>query len=210
VNDSEYLSQPVPAFDFDLVGYWTPALHAAGLEPAPIPASRGSFFGLQSPAGATGLQTDPAHHTTLMAHNRVMVRLWAANAPDSIVPADTLVEERRRKFHNGQLIELFYEPNAITDADSIVHVRRSDVIATGDVFTTTQYPFYATNTEVLEYRDMVVIVRDRMQAMIKTGATLDQIKAARVTADYDARYGANSAPWTNAMFIDAVYNSLKK
>jgi hypothetical protein len=101
----------------------------------------GSFFGLQSPAGATGLQTDRAHHTTLMAHNRVMVRLWAANAPDSIVPADTLVEERRRKFHNGQLIELFYEPNAITDADSIVHVRRSDVIATGDVFTTTQYPF---------------------------------------------------------------------
>ena len=32
-------------------------------------------------------------------------------------------------------------PNAITDGDSIVHFRRSDVIVAGDIFTTTQYPF---------------------------------------------------------------------
>jgi hypothetical protein len=46
--------------------------------------------------------------------------------------------------------------------------------------------------------------------MIKTGATLDQIKADRVTADYDTHYGANSGAWATAMFIDAVSNSLKK
>ena len=49
--------------------------------------------------------------------------------------------------------------------------------------------------EVVEYRDMVAIIRDRVQAMIKSGATLEQVKAARPTADYDSRYGATSA-WT--------------
>ena len=64
--------------------------------------------------------------------------------------------------------------------------------------------------DVVEYRDMVVIIRDRVQAMINAGATVDQVKAARVTADYDTRYGANSGPWTTAMFIEAVHNSLKQ
>ncbi len=63
--------------------------------------------------------------------------------------------------------------------------------------------------EVLEYRDMVVIIRDRIQALINEGATLAQIKAARPTADYDTRYGANSGAWTTDMFIEAVYRSLK-
>jgi hypothetical protein len=56
---------------------------------------------------------------------------------------------------------------------------------------------------------MVVFVRDRVQAMINKGATLEQVLAARVSADYDVRYGANSGPWTTAMFIEAVYTSLK-
>jgi hypothetical protein len=42
--------------------------------------------------------------------------------------------------------------------------------------------------EVVEYRDMVVIVRDRIQALIGKSAMLEQVKAARPTADYDTRY----------------------
>ena len=64
--------------------------------------------------------------------------------------------------------------------------------------------------EVVEYRDMVVIVRDRVQAMIKNGATLDQVKAARPTADYDTRYGATTGPWTTDMFVEAVYRDLNR
>jgi hypothetical protein len=45
--------------------------------------------------------------------------------------------------------------------------------------------------------------------MIDAGATLAQVRSARVTADYDTRYGANTGPWTTAMFVEAVYNSLK-
>lgn len=62
--------------------------------------------------------------------------------------------------------------------------------------------------EVLEYRDMVTIVRDRIQASIKKGMSLDEIKATRPTEDYDARYGADSGSWTTDMFVEAVYKSL--
>ncbi len=64
--------------------------------------------------------------------------------------------------------------------------------------------------EVTEYRDMVVIVRDRVQALLKKGATLDQVKAARPTADYDTRYGATAGSWTTDMFVEAVYRDLSK
>jgi hypothetical protein len=54
-------------------------------------------------------------------------------------PTDTYLRERRRKFHNGEGVEIFWMPNASTDGDSIVHFRRSDVLATGDIFDTTRY-----------------------------------------------------------------------
>jgi cyclase len=62
--------------------------------------------------------------------------------------------------------------------------------------------------EVSEYRDMIVIIRDRVQALLKTGATLEQVKAARPTADFDDRYGANTGSWTTDMFVEAVYTTL--
>jgi cyclase len=63
--------------------------------------------------------------------------------------------------------------------------------------------------EVVEYRDMVTIVRDRVQAMIRKGMTLDQIQAARPTLDFDPRYGSQTGAWTTAMFVDAVYRNLR-
>ncbi|HET9359202.1 MAG TPA: hypothetical protein VFO58_05605, partial [Vicinamibacterales bacterium] len=62
--------------------------------------------------------------------------------------------------------------------------------------------------DVLEYRDMVTIVRDRVRAMIAKKMTLEQVTAARPTLDYDARYGAESGGWTTNMFVEAVYKSL--
>jgi cyclase len=61
--------------------------------------------------------------------------------------------------------------------------------------------------DVLEYRDMVTIIRDRIQAMADKGMTLAQVKAARPTLDYDFRYGTNRA-WTTDMFVEAIYNDL--
>jgi hypothetical protein len=63
--------------------------------------------------------------------------------------------------------------------------------------------------EVAEYRDMIVIIRDRIRAMMDKNATLEEVKAARPTIDYDTRFGANTGAWTTDMFIEAIYTSLK-
>jgi len=62
--------------------------------------------------------------------------------------------------------------------------------------------------DVVEYRDMVTILRDRIQDMKRKGMTLDQSKAARPTRDYDGRYGATSGVWTTDRFVEAVYRTL--
>jgi cyclase len=62
--------------------------------------------------------------------------------------------------------------------------------------------------DLLEFRDMVTIIRDRVHAAIKKGMTLDQVKAAGLTKDYDARYSAKSGIGSKDMFVEAVYKSL--
>ena len=62
--------------------------------------------------------------------------------------------------------------------------------------------------DVIYYQEMVIIVRDRIQDMVKKGMTLEQVKAAHPTRDYDPRYGTNTGPWTTDMFVEAVYRSL--
>ena len=64
--------------------------------------------------------------------------------------------------------------------------------------------------DVVEYRDMVTIIRDRIQDLVKKGMTLEQVKAAKPTADYDPLYGSTSGAWTTEMFVEAAYRSLKK
>jgi glyoxylase-like metal-dependent hydrolase (beta-lactamase superfamily II) len=127
----------------------------------------------------------------------------------------------------------------------MVFFRRSDVVATGDIFSTVSYPVIdvekggsiqgeidALNNlmdivipkheeeggtmvipghgricdeyDVLEYRDMVTIVRDRVQDAIKRGLSLDDVKKANFTVDFDPRFGPGDS------FVEATYKSLKK
>jgi glyoxylase-like metal-dependent hydrolase (beta-lactamase superfamily II) len=64
--------------------------------------------------------------------------------------------------------------------------------------------------DVVEYRDMLTIVRDRVQDLVTKGRTLAEVKAARPTLDYDGRYGATTGPWTTDMLIEAVYRELRR
>jgi glyoxylase-like metal-dependent hydrolase (beta-lactamase superfamily II) len=202
----------------------------------------GSFF--------SNAFADAGQGATIIGHQNVQNRMDAQKPPMEAPPSDTYIEDRRRKYYNGEPVEILPVPGASTDGDSIVHFRRADVIVAGDIFTTTQYPFIdvknggslqgeiqalnfildrtvyqhdedggtliipghgrVTNEwELAEYRDMLVILRDRIQAMIKNAATLDQVKAARPTVDYDPRYGATAGTWTTDMFVEAMYTSLK-
>ena len=66
----------------------------------------------------------------------------------------------------------------------------------------------ADEADVVEYRDMVTIIRDRVRELVKQGQTLAQVKAARPTRDFDTEYGASTGFWTTDMFLEAVFGTI--
>jgi len=208
----------------------------------------GNFFGQLGQAGANRAFI-VAHENTLTAMSRPAAG-GAAPIPFGAWPTNTFFQEQKDMYFNGEGIQLVHVPRAHTDGDILVFFRSSDVIATGDLFSTTSYPVIDTAAgghvngviealnrvidlaisemyteggtkivpgtgricdefDVVEYRDMVTIVRDRVQAMVKKGLNLDQIKAARPTLDFETRYGAATGSWTTAMFVEAVYRGVR-
>jgi cyclase len=201
--------------------------------------------------GAPGASQTDNGGATIIAHENVvnrMARPAAAGETPSATPGlpnDEYFMRTKDLYFNGEPIFVIHEPNAHTDGDSIVLFRRSDTIATGDIFTPDTYPFIdierggsvqglldalnhilhltvpahlqeggtrvipghgrlCDEAEVVEYRNMITIVRDRVQALIKKGMTLEQVKAAKPTLDYDTQYGSGDA------FVEAVFRSLSK
>ena len=63
--------------------------------------------------------------------------------------------------------------------------------------------------DVVEYRDMMTIIRDRIQNAIEKGMTLEQVKSARLVRDYEGRYGAARGAAAADAFVEAGYRSLK-
>ena len=63
----------------------------------------------------------------------------------------------------------------------------------------------SNESDVVEYRDMVTIVRDRIRALVEQVATLEQVREVGVTRDYDGIDGSMTGLWTTDMFIEAVY-----
>jgi glyoxylase-like metal-dependent hydrolase (beta-lactamase superfamily II) len=66
------------------------------------------------------------------------------------------------------------------------------------------------SADVAYYRDMLTIIRDRVEDLIKKGRTLEQVKAANPSGDYDTEYGSTTGSWTTASFIEAVYRTLSE
>ncbi len=62
--------------------------------------------------------------------------------------------------------------------------------------------------DVVDYRDMVTIVRDRIQAWIGKEMTLDQVRRADPVKGFRGRYGSDKGTWTTDKFIEAVYRDL--
>jgi len=62
--------------------------------------------------------------------------------------------------------------------------------------------------DVLDFREMVIVIHDRLRSMIDAGMTLEEVKAAQPTKDYDPVYGATTGFWTTENFIEAAYRSL--
>jgi glyoxylase-like metal-dependent hydrolase (beta-lactamase superfamily II) len=68
--------------------------------------------------------------------------------------------------------------------------------------------FVYDKLDLLEYRDAVTVVRDRVQNLLDEGKTLAQVKAANPTLGYRSQYGSDSGPWTTDMFVETTYNEL--
>jgi cyclase len=194
--------------------------------------------------------SDATEGAAIIAHEAVLTRLSTPNGsqsatPEGDLPTATFLGDEMKLSHsfNGEAVVITHLPAAHTDGDSIVYFRGSDVISTGDIFTTTGYPFIdlarggsiqgeldalnhlldvivpdfrteggtmvvpghgriCDDADVAYYRDMVTIVRDRVQDMIKRDMTLEQVKEAKPTEDWDPRYGSGDK------FVEAVYRSL--
>ncbi len=70
--------------------------------------------------------------------------------------------------------------------------------------------FVADYADLVEYRNVLTIMRDRIQEMAGKRMTLEQVKAADPTKGFRKRYGADSGSWTTEMFVEAVYRTLRK
>jgi cyclase len=189
----------------------------------------------------------PRQQPRIVAYENVLDRVShrQPKVPDALWPNDEYFSPMKDFSFNGEAIEVYHVPSALTDGDSMVHFRRSDVLATGDVFTPGRYPVIhidqggtiqgeldalnqilritvplkyeeagtyvipgrgrlCDEADVVEYRNMVTIVRDRVRALVAKDNTLEQVKALRPTRDYDTQYDKASAE----QFVEAIYKTV--
>ncbi len=78
----------------------------------------------------------------------------------------------------------------------------------GGTYVIPGHGWLADQADVVEYRDMVTIIRDVIADMIAKGMTLEQVQAANPTKGYRKQYGSDSGPYTTNMFVEAIYKSL--
>jgi cyclase len=183
-----------------------------------------------------------------MIHNNLYSRLLATATGPVALPASTITyTERMVDNYNSEGIVIHQVDPAITDADSIVFFRGSDVISTGAIYTPGKYPVIdiqrggtieglidavykvlelavpdnlgeggtaivpgrgrlAEESDLGEYRNMIVIITERIRTLRSKGMTLEQIKASRPSLDYDTEYHA--AQPDADRFVESIYRTL--
>ena len=202
----------------------------------------------------------PANRTQpllIIAQANVLNRLTVppADNPIPVLPGGLPTDEYELPFkdlhYNGEAVIIYHEPHALTDGDSTILFRGTDVLSTGEIYDPEGYPYIdlersgsvegeiealdhlldlavpearqeggtliipghgriSEEADLVEYRDMVVIVKDRVKAYIKKGMTLDQIKASKPTLDYDTQYIAKNSKISGDAFVETIYKSLSK
>ena len=187
---------------------------------------------------------------SIVSYDAVLARMAATRGqpggfPDSGWPTDAYLVNRTSIYINGEPIEIYHEPAAHTDGDSVVLFRSDDVVFAGGVMDKTAFPsidlahggsvqgeidalnhllqltdpptpliyeYVGTAVvpehgrvcdqwEVVDYRDMVVKVRDTIAYMLKQHMTLRQIEAANPARSYPQYKSADQ-------FVEAAYREL--
>jgi glyoxylase-like metal-dependent hydrolase (beta-lactamase superfamily II) len=200
-----------------------------------------------NPLGVLGEEEQGSE--VILAQEAAAKRMGEMGLPDDGIPTNTYfsLHYNMHRFFNNQAVQVTHMANAISDGDSIVFFRKSDVIATGDLYIADQYPpidvdkggsidgeitalnkvfemcvtefmsqggtviipghgFLSDAADLGYYRDMLTVVRERVQKMVDGKMTLAQVLAAKPTMDYDPEYGRE--PGVTAKFVEAVYKSI--
>ena len=84
------------------------------------------------------------------------------------------------------------------------------VLKSGRTLVVPGHGYVSDYAEVVEYRDMVTVVKDTIQDLVDKRLTLEQVKAANPTKGYRGRYGADKGQWTTDMFVEAVFNGVSE
>jgi glyoxylase-like metal-dependent hydrolase (beta-lactamase superfamily II) len=101
--------------------------------------------------GAAGVAINPDNfsdedHATVMSHENVLQRLSAPKnrnekpAPTGMWPTETFTSKLRSFYVNDEAVQIIRQLGAVSDGDVIVHFRRADVIATGDIVDLRRFP----------------------------------------------------------------------
>jgi glyoxylase-like metal-dependent hydrolase (beta-lactamase superfamily II) len=197
--------------------------------------------------GARPNEADLIGHSKLLqlmteiGRDKIAVERW---------PPSVYSGRQKDLYSNNEPVVILHVPNAVTEGDSMVWFRKSDVVVTGEILNMASFPsidlahggtingiIEGLNTlleimvpkhnqeggtmvipgygrigdehDVLEYRDMVTIIRDRVQAAVQKKMTLQQVKALKpsITYEYEPRFDRDPA-WTAEMFVEAIYRNL--
>jgi cyclase len=142
------------------------------------------------------------------------------HAPSAVTDGDTMVWFRRADviaagdIYNSDV----YPPidvdrggsiRGVIDAlNRLVDMSVTEFMSQGGTMIVPGHGWISDAADVGYYRDMLMIVRDRIQGMVDKGMTLAQVKAAKPTMDYDPLYGRQRG--ATARFVEAVYRSIEK
>jgi cyclase len=193
----------------------------------------------------------PSAPLMILAHENVLARMSAPSGQQAATPLDAwptdVYANDKEAFFNGGSIKMMHQEGAHADGDSIVYLRKSDVISAGEIFSTVNFPRLdiadgghiegilaglnrildlaipgekeqggtmivpahgrlSDEADVEYYREMVQIVRDRVQDGVERGQTLGQVLASKPALEYDKRY--SQPGWTADMFVEAIYKDL--
>lgn len=199
--------------------------------------------------GARPNEGDLIGHSNLLLF---MTEIGRETIPTERWPPSVYSSKQKDLYSNDEPVVILHVPNGVTDGDSMVWFRGSDVLVSGEIFNMASFPridlahggsingiLEGLNTmleimvpkhnqeggtmvipgygrigdehDVLEYRNMVTIIRDRVQHAIDRNMTLAQVKALtpRATYEYEPRFDRDPA-WTAEMFVEAIYRSLSE
>jgi glyoxylase-like metal-dependent hydrolase (beta-lactamase superfamily II) len=144
------------------------------------------------------------------------------HAPNAHTDGDTYVLFRGSDvMSTGDIVNLLSYPvidakrggsiNGLIDAlNKIIELLEPKLNEEGGTYVIPGHGHIGDRHDVVNYRDMVTVIRDRIRNLIRKGKTLEEVKAAKPTFEYDGLYGSTTGPWTTDMFVEAIYRDLSK